>query len=184
MNKPVTLRTQQLLLRPWQESDALPFATLNADPVVMEHYPAQLTRAESDAQMERLAGHITSNGWGLWAVTLPGTAPFIGYCGLWPVMFDAPFTPAVEIGWRFAWPYWGKGYAFEAAQAAMAFGFGTLALDEIVSFKIPANFRSQRLMQRLNMAHNPADDFEHPTLPQGHPMRLHVLYRKMAHHQK
>lgn len=178
MNPPVTLRTQRLLLRPWQDGDAVPFAALNADPAVMEYYPARLTRAESDAQMGRIMEHIITNGWGLWAVELPGIAPFIGYCGLWPVTFDAPFTTAVEIGWRLARPYWGQSYAFEAANAALTFGFGTLGLAEIVSFTIPANLRSQRLMQRLDMTRNPADDFEHPKLPPGHPMRPHVLYRK------
>ena len=180
MNMPVTLQTQRLLLRPWQAGDAVPFAALNADPEVMEFYPALLTRAESDAQIERLAQHIITSGWGLWAVELPGVAPFIGYCGLWPVAFDAPFTPAVEISWRLARPYWGQRFAFEAAKAAMTFGFDTLKLEEIVSFTIPANVRSQRLMQRLNMTHDPADDFEHPKLPHGHPMRPHVLYRKRA----
>lgn len=181
MNAPVTLRTQRLLLRPWQDGDAVPFAATNADPAVMEHYPARLTRAESGAQLERIAEHITTNGWGLWAVESPGIAPFMGYCGLWPVTFDAPFTPAVEISWRLARPYWGKSYAFEAANTVLTFGFGTLGLAEIVSFTIPANLRSQRLMQRLGMVRNPADDFEHPKLPPGHPMRPHVLYRKTTH---
>lgn len=181
MNAPVALRTQRLLLRPWQDGDAVPFAVLNADPAVMEHYPARLTRAESDAQLERIAEHITTNAWGLWAVELLGVAPFVGYCGLWPVAFDAPFTPAIEIGWRLARPYWGQRYAVEAANTVLTFGFGTLGLAEIVSFTIPANLRSQRLMQRLGMVRNPADDFEHPKLPPEHPMRPHVLYRKTTH---
>lgn len=172
------LSTQRLLLRPWRAEDAAPFAALNADLEVMRHFPARLSRLESDALIERIVYHMETNGWGLWAIEAPNVAPFIGFCGLWTVSFEAPFTPAIEIGWRLARPYWHKGYAFEAAQAAMNFGFETLGLDEIVSFTIPANVRSWRLMERLGMTHNPADDFLHPRLPEGHPMRPHVLYRK------
>ncbi|AQG79633.1 GNAT family N-acetyltransferase [Spirosoma montaniterrae] len=178
MDTPVTLQTQRLRLRPWLPADAEPFARMNADPEVMAHYPTRLTRAQSDEQMNRLARHITETGWGLWAVEVIDIEPFIGYCGLWPATFDAPFTPAIEIGWRIARPFWGKSYAFEAAEAAMNFGFETLGLAEIVSFTTPANVRSQRLMERLGMSRNPADDFDHPRLPVGHPMRPHVLYRK------
>ncbi|GAB4040401.1 GNAT family N-acetyltransferase [Spirosoma gilvum] len=174
----VNLYTPRLLLRPWRPEDAEPFAAMNADPEVMEHFPACLTQAESDALMERIRHFMTTNGWGLWAVELPGQASFIGYCGLQPVPFEAPFTPAVEIGWRLARPYWGKGFAYEAAQAVMTFGFDTLKLAEIVSFTIPANVRSWQLMERLDMTRNPADDFDHPRLPVGHPMRPHVLYRQ------
>lgn len=180
MNLPASIQTPRLLLRPWRESDAEPFARLNADAVVMEHYPARLTRAESDGQMDRIAQRVAANGWGLWAVEMPGVVSFMGYCGLMPVPFDAPFTPAVEIGWRFDRPYWGQGYAFEAARAAITFGFDTLGLPEIVSFTIPANVRSWRLMERLGMTHDPANDFEHPSLPKGHPMRPHRLYRKKS----
>ncbi|WP_080058518.1 GNAT family N-acetyltransferase [Spirosoma aerolatum] len=174
----VQLHTQRLLLRPWQSADAELFAAMNADSAVMEHFPACLTRAESDAMIERISNHMTTKGWGLWALEAPTLAPFIGFCGLWTVSFDAPFTPAVEIGWRLARPFWDNGYAFEAAQAALAFGLDTLGLPEIVSFTIPANVRSWRLMERLGMTHNPIDDFDHPRLPEGHPMRRHVLYRK------
>ncbi|WP_338873884.1 GNAT family N-acetyltransferase [Spirosoma sp. SC4-14] len=175
---PQRIHTPRLVLRPWQPADAEPFAAMNANPEVMKHFPARLSRLESDAMIERMVYHMDVNGWGLWSIEAPNIAPFIGFCGLWTVSFEAPFTPAVEIGWRLARPYWGKGYAFEAAQAAMNFGFETLGLDEIVSFTIPANIRSWHLMERLGMTHNPADDFEHPRLPEGHPMRWHVLYRK------
>ena len=178
MNKPFSLLTQRLWLRPWRDDDAEPFALMNADPEVMKHYPACLNRSESDAQMARIRQHISTNGWGLWAVEIPDVIPFIGYCGLLPVSFAAPFTPAIEIGWRLAQPYWGQGYAFEAASAVMNFGFERLTLNEIVSFTIPANVRSWRLMQRLSMTRNQTDDFEHPKLPEGHPMRPHILYRK------
>ena len=116
-------------------------------------------------------------GWGVWAIELPEVAPFIGYCGLKNVPFSAPFTPAVEICWRLARPYWGKGYAYEAATVAMNVGFNELGLAELVSFTIPANARSKRLMQRIGMSRDQAGDFEHPLLPEGHPMRPHVLYR-------
>lgn len=180
MHNSVTIQTQRLRLRSWVPADADAFAALNADPVVMEHFPACLSRAESDAMMARIRQQIANQGWGLWAIELPGVCSFIGYCGLQTVLFDAPFTPAVEIGWRFAQAYWGQGYAFEAAQAALSFGFEGLNLPEIVSFTVPANERSWRLMERLGMTHNPADDFDHPRLPEGHPLRRHVLYRKTA----
>lgn len=151
---------------------------MNADPDVMQHFPACLNRAESDALIERINRHFSATGWGLWALEMPEIASFIGFCGLQTVSFNAHFTPAVEIGWRLARPYWGQGYAFEAAQAALAFGFDVLQLPEIVSFTIPANTRSWQLMQRLKMTHNLADDFEHPGLPQRHSMRYHLLYRK------
>lgn len=179
-NRPSAIRTQRLLIRSWQDSDAEPFAVMNADPEVRRHFPSCLTRPQSDAQMKRLAGHIITHGWGFWALELPGIAPFIGFCGIETVRFSAPFTPAVEIGWRLARPYWGHGYAQEAAQATLTFGFGTLGLDEIVAFTIPANVRSWRLMERLGMTRDPTDDFEHPNVAEGHPMRLHVLYRKKA----
>lgn len=172
------LYTPRLLLRPWKPEDAEPFAAMNADLEVMEHFPGCLSRIESEAMIERMVHHMRTKGWGLWAIEAPGVAPLIGFCGLWTVSFEAPFTPAVEIGWRLARPYWGHGYAFEAATAAMNFGFDALNLQEIVSFTIPANIRSWRLMERIGMTHNPADDFDHPRLPEGHPMRRHVLYRK------
>lgn len=178
MAVPETISTKRLILRAWRANDAAPFAALNADPEVMQHFPALLTRAESDAMIDRIVQHFATNGWGLWAIEMPDVVPFIGFCGLQRVSFDTPFTPAVEIGWRLARPYWGSGYAFEAAQAAINVGFASLTLAEIVSFTIPANVRSWQLMQRLGMTHNPADDFEHPKLPEGHPMRHHMLYRK------
>lgn len=171
------LTTHRLLLRTWRPEDAESFARLNADPFVMEHFPAPLTRSESDSLMQRINAHFNTHGWGLWAIEVPGTVPFIGFCGLLQVSFDAHFTPAIEIGWRLARPYWGQGYAFEAARAAMSCGFQTLNLPEIVSFTTPTNIRSWQLMQRLGMSRHPDDDFEHPLLPISHPLRLHHLYR-------
>lgn len=175
-----TLRTERLILRPWREDDFEPFAAMSADPKVMEHFPSTLTRAESDAVAGRLKAHIERHGFGFWALELPGEAPFIGFAGLLHVSFEAHFVPAVEIGWRLAPAHWGKGYATEAARAALDHGFGALGLAEIVSFTIPANTRSQAVMQRLGMTWDKADDFAHPRVPEGHPMSRHVLYRLRA----
>jgi RimJ/RimL family protein N-acetyltransferase len=165
------------VLRQWREDDAEPFAAMNADPEVMRYFPALLTREESDALMEQQALLLELRGWGLWAVEVAGGSPFIGFVGLAEPQFDAHFTPCVEVGWRLAREHWGRGYATEAARAAVELGFGELGLDEIVSLTTPANTRSRRVMERLGMTHDPADDFEHPRLPVGHPIRPHVLYR-------
>jgi RimJ/RimL family protein N-acetyltransferase len=171
------LDTERLRLRRWRESDREPFAALNADPVVMEHFPALSSRAESDAMVDRIEAHFDRRGFGLWAVEVRGGAPFVGFVGLSTPMFDAHFTPAVEVGWRLARAHWGPGYATEAARAAVDDGFVEHELDEIVAFTVPANFRSRRVMERLGMTHDPADDFEHPLIAVGSPLRSHVLYR-------
>ena len=171
------LRTPRLLLRQWRETDLEPFAALNADPATMRHFPAPLTRDQSDALAERERALIEAHGWGLWAVELCKTETFVGSVGLAEPRFTAHFTPAVEVGWRLAREHWGNGYATEAARAALSFGFETLGLTEIVSLTTVANEPSRRVMERLGMNHDPADDFEHPLLPAGHPLRAHVLYR-------
>jgi RimJ/RimL family protein N-acetyltransferase len=173
----VELRTGRLILRGWRPADREPFAALNADPVAMEHFPARLSREESDAFADRIEAGLRELGWGLWAVEVPGVAGFIGFVGLAEARFYAPFTPAVEVGWRLARANWGRGYATEAARAAVDHGFRELGLEEIVSFTIPANRRSRAVMERLGMTRDPADDFDHPGIPAGHPMRRHVLYR-------
>jgi RimJ/RimL family protein N-acetyltransferase len=155
----------------------VPFARLNADPRVMEHSPAVLSREESDAVADRIEAHFDKHGFGRWSVEIPDVAPFAGFVGLSIPQFEAHFTPCVEVGWRLAAEFWGRGYATEAARAVLAFGFETLKLDEIVSFTVPANVRSRRVMERIGMTHNPADDFDHPSLPEGHPLPRHVLYR-------
>lgn len=164
-------------MRRWHDADRVPFAALNADPVVMEFLPAMLTRAESDAFVDRIEDTFEQRGWGLWAIEVADDATFAGYVGLWPAEFDADFTPAVEIGWRLASACWGRGYAPEAARAALAYGFDTVGLDEIVSFTTVANVRSQRVMQKIGMTRDPHDDFDHAGLPVGHRLRPHVLYR-------
>ncbi len=171
------LRTPRLILREWRAADVAPFAALNRDPEVMEHFPALLSPEESAASAERAQAHIARHGFGFWAVEAPGVAPFIGFVGLAQVSFEAPFTPAVEIGWRLARAYWGQGYATEAARAAVADGFGRLDLAEIVAFTVPGNWRSRRVMERLGAIRDQVGDFDHPRLPEGHPLRPHVLYR-------
>jgi ribosomal-protein-alanine N-acetyltransferase len=171
----VAVRTQRLVLRRWRDADREPFAALNADPVVMEHFPRPLTRPESDALVDRIEAAFEERGYGLWAVDAP--SGFIGFVGLQWTRFDAHFTPALEIGWRLARAAWGQGYASEAAAAVRDFAFRDIGLDEIVSFTTYRNERSQAVMRRIGMTHDPADDFDHPGLPEDHPMRPHVLYR-------
>ncbi|MDX6282565.1 MAG: hypothetical protein QOH03_3636, partial [Kribbellaceae bacterium] len=143
------LTTDRLLLRQWKDSDYGPYAALNADPAVMEHFPNALTRAESDAMADRVKAAMAERGFGLWAVEVRETGQFIGFIGLSVPTFDAPFLPGVEIGWRLAKDAWGKGYATEGARASLAYGFGEAGLDEVVSFTATTNKPSQRVMERI-----------------------------------
>lgn len=170
-------RTERLLLRGWRPEDREPFARLNADPAVVEYLPGALSRAESDALAARIEAGWAEHGYGLWAVEVPGVAPFVGFVGLSAARFAAPFTPAVEVGWRLAASAWGRGYATEAGRASLTFGFEDHDLGEVVSFTARGNARSRRVMGRLGMRHDPTDDFEHPNVPDGSPLRGHVLYR-------
>ncbi len=174
------LKTPRLILRPWQPEDFKPFAAMNADPKVMEFFPATLAQEESDVLARKLQEQLEERGWGFWAVAVPGTADFIGFIGISPVPFTAPFTPTVEIAWRLSPQYWGQGYATEGAKAALQYGFEILKLEEIVAFTTVSNTKSRAVMRRLGMTHNPQDDFEHPKLTEGHPLRHHVLYRFSA----
>jgi RimJ/RimL family protein N-acetyltransferase len=171
------LSTPRLRLRRWQEADREPFAAINADPLVMEHFPDCLSRRQSDDLIEKIEAGFEAHGYGLWALEVRASGEFVGFTGLAKPSFKAHFTPAVEIGWRLATVAWGNGYATEAAQAALAFGFEQVGLTEIVSFTTAANVRSRAVMERIGMAHDPADDFDHPGIPAGHPQRRHVLYR-------
>jgi RimJ/RimL family protein N-acetyltransferase len=144
----------------------------------MEYFPAPLTCAESDALIDRIEAHFAERGWGPWAAELRATGELIGFIGLSVPTFEAHFTPCVEIGWRLAAAHWGKGLATEGARAALDYGFNELLLPEIVSFATAANLRSRRVMEKLGMTRNPADDFDHPGLTEGHPLRRHVLYRR------
>jgi len=170
------LRSERLFLRPWRDADRAPFAALNADPVVMEHFPSTLTRAESDLFADSIAAHLDEHGWGTCAVEVVDGPPFIGYVGL-----AAPdWLDAVEVRWRLAREHWGCGYATEGARAAVDDGFTRLGLDEIVAITVTANERSRSVMRKLGMTHDPGDDFDHPYLPDGHPLRRHVKYRLRA----
>lgn len=171
------LITSRLILRPWQDEDLEPFARLNADERATQYLLHRLTRAQSDALVARIAAHFEREGFGFWAVEAPGVASLVGAVGLLVPGFTAPFTPCVEIGWRLAPAFWGCGFASEAARAALAFGFERAGLDEVVALTVPANTRSRAVMQRLGMTHSPADDFDHPLVPAGHPLLRHVLYR-------
>jgi RimJ/RimL family protein N-acetyltransferase len=173
----VELETERLLLRAWRDEDLAPFARMNADPRVMEFFPQTYDAAESAEGLARIRAHFAAHGFGLWAVEVKGGAPFVGMVGLAVPSFQASFTPCVEVGWRLLPEHWRHGYATEAARGALRFGFRTLGLREIVSFTTVNNWPSRRVMERLGMTHTPDDDFLHPSLPEGHPLRPHVLYR-------
>ena len=174
------LTTERLRLRPWRNGDLEPFAALNADARVREFFPSLQTHQESAESMRYIDGHFRRHGFGLWAVEVIGAAPFIGFIGLSVPSFDAPFMPCVELGYRLAFEHWGRGYATEGARAAVTFGFTTVGLDEIVAMTAVGNERSRRVMERLGMTYNAADDFGHPNIVAGHPLRRHVLYRLTA----
>lgn len=171
------IQSQRLLLRSWLPEDRVAFAQINADPRVMEFFPATLTREESDALVDRIEAHFARHGYGFWAVELVSVAPFIGFVGLAVPRIEAHFTPCVEIGWRLTPQFWGQGIAVEAAQAALRYGFDTLNLKEIVAYTATTNLKSCRVMEMLGMTYDPADDFDHPSLPEGHPLQRHLLYR-------
>jgi ribosomal-protein-alanine N-acetyltransferase len=171
------LNTEQLLLRRWRLSDREPFAALNADPNVSEYLGGPLTHEQSDDLVERIEAGFERHGFGLWAVEARAEEEFIGFAGLAIPSFEAHFTPAVEVGWRLARSAWGHGYATEAGREALAFGFGPGGLEEIVSMTAVGNRRSRAVMERLGMRRNPDDDFDHPNVAAGDPLRRHVLYR-------
>lgn len=175
-----TIITKRLILRPWKVEDHEPFAIMNADPRVMEHFPAPLTREQSDLMVKRTLEMFEVNGWGRWAVEVPGVAPFIGFIGLsvWnKENSQLEFAPCVEVGWRLAHEHWGKGYASEGALACLEYGFERLNLPEIVSFTALTNTRSMKVMEKIGMHREVKDDFNHPNLPLEHPLCRHVLYR-------
>lgn len=168
--------TARLLLRPWQDSDREPFAALNADPEVMRYFPSLLSRAQSDAMVDRIQQRMAEQGWGLWAVQRQDTTAFIGFVGLARPNAELPFAPCVEVGWRLARAHWHQGFATEAAREALRIGFECLRLPEIVSFTAAINQPSRAVMERLGMV-NRGEDFDHPAVPEGSPLRRHVLYR-------
>jgi RimJ/RimL family protein N-acetyltransferase len=169
--------TERLLLRAFIDSDREPFARLNADPRVMEHFPHRLTREESDDLVDRIGLRWVEDGLGLWAVERRADRTFLGFTGLARHRFEAPFMPAIEVGWRLAAEAWGHGYATEAARESLRFGFEDRGLEEILSWTVPANVRSRAVMERIGMTRDPLGDFDHPNVPADSPLRRHVLYR-------
>ena len=172
----IELETPRLLLRQWRDQDREPFAAMNADPAVMEYFPTLQSRTASDGSIDAWMSQFATNGWSNWAVEVRASGEFIGFVGLSVPRRALPFSPCVEVGWRLARAHWGNGYATEAARAALSVGFERLALPEIVSFTAVGNQRSRAVMERIGMR-NANQDFEHPGVPEGHPLRLHCLYR-------
>jgi ribosomal-protein-alanine N-acetyltransferase len=174
------LTTERLVLRGWTDADKAPFAAMNADPRVMELFPSVLSTEDSDALIARTMAAFREEGFGLWAVERRRDRALLGFVGLAAPAWEAAFTPCVEIGWRLAFDAWGHGYATEAGRAVLEFAFERLRLGEVVSFTSGVNRRSRAVMERLGMSRDAADDFDHPRLPAGHPLRRHVLYRLSA----
>lgn len=179
-----SLQGPRLLLRPWRDEDFEAFVTLSADPEVMRYFPAPLSREESRASFERIQAHFQTHGFGMWAVELPTQRDPAGFVGIMRPNFTAHFTrpedPCIEVGWRLQRSAWGHGYASEGARLALAHGFDVVGADEIVSLTVPTNTRSWAVMERLGMQRDPREDFDHPRVPEGHPLRRHVLYRLSA----
>lgn len=177
---PFELHTKRCVLRQWRDSDLAPYAEMNADPQVRRYFPGLLDADQARAEATRCRDALARRGWGIWALEVPGQFEFAGFVGLNVPHFDAPFVPAVEIGWRLPRAAWGQGLATEAAQAALDFGFKHLALREVVAMAVPSNAPSLRVMGRLGMVRDSAGDFDHPRVEPGHPLQRHVLYRTAA----
>jgi RimJ/RimL family protein N-acetyltransferase len=174
---PLELRTKRTLLRQWKDSDLPDWVAMNADADVRRYFPTRLSEEEALGEVGRMRAAIAQRGWGMWALEIPGQLQVAGTVGLHVTTIDAHFVPCVELGWRLKREAWGQGYATEAAQAAAEFAFRDLGLDEIVAFTTVTNAPSQRVMQRLGMHRDPSDDFDHPRIEAGHPMRPHLLFR-------
>jgi RimJ/RimL family protein N-acetyltransferase len=171
------LESARLLMRQWRDADLDAFADMCADERVMKYFPDTLSRLESASMIGRIRGHFVEFGFGLWALERKDTGAFIGFTGLSTVAFDAPFVPAVEIGWRLAHDHWGLGFASEAAWTALGCGFGKLELEEVVAFTAELNVPSEKIMQAIGMRRDAQDDFNHPALAEGHPLQRQRLYR-------
>jgi RimJ/RimL family protein N-acetyltransferase len=176
-NWTTTFETERLLLRPWRESDRAPFAAMNADAEVMRYFAAPLTEAASNALIDWNLEHFARHGFGLYAAEVLDKGDFAGFIGLTVPSFIAEFTPCVEIGWRLARRFWGRGLATEGAREVLRYALGDGGLPEVVSFTTESNAASRRVMEKLGMTHDRTDDFDHPRIPEGHPLRRHVLYR-------
>ena len=177
---PLELHTPRCVLRQWRDSDLAPWAEMNADPQVRRYFPGLLDAEQARAEAGRCRDAIAQRGWGMWALELPGQFDFAGFVGLNVPHYDAPFVPAVEIGWRLPRAAWGRGLATEAAEAALAFAFERMAVREVVAICVPGNAASRRVMHRLGMVRDEAGDFDHPRVEAGHPLRRHMLYRCAA----
>lgn len=173
----IYIETARLHLRCWRDDDLAPFASLNADATVMEYFPATLSREQSNAMAVRVRDALEHNRWGLYAVEIKDSGDFIGFVGFALAEFAADFTPATEIGWRLSAASWGLGYATEAAIACLEHGFTSLGFTDLVSFTARNNKRSIAVMERIGMKRSPYEDFGHPSIPMGHALRPHALYR-------
>ena len=173
----VYLETDRLIMRAWSKEDLLPFARLNANPKVMEHFPQSLSLEETQNMMASIENRFVKNGFSFFATELKATQQFIGFIGLNIPGYTTPFSPCVEIGWRLDEEFWNMGYATEGAKACLKWGFETLDLKEIVSFTATSNKTSERIMQKIGMTRDMAGDFAHPSLAPDHPLSQHVLYR-------
>lgn len=183
---PIELETPRLRLRQWRDDDVEPLYAMTSDPEVQAHFPSLNDREGAVKLFERLRELIDEKGWGFWAVEIKQGKLLAGFCGIKEVNFDAPFVPAVEVGWRFRREHWGHGYATEAGRASLQFGFEELGLDEIVAFLLPGNRRSAAVCERLGMTRDEAGDFDHPWFAEGQrslngqPLQRHALYRLSA----
>ena len=171
------IETPRLILRQWEDRDREPWIAMNADPRVMEFFPSVYGRARSEEVLRAMQRGLDAHGYGWWAVELKSTGEFAGIAAIDDVRYDVPFEPRREVGWRFRAEMWGNGYATEAAVAALDFA-RSLGWDSIVAFTAAQNVRSRRVMERLGMTRDAREDFDHPRIDEGHPLRRHVLYRK------
>lgn len=169
------LETTRLILRNWKDTDFAPFARMNSDPIVMEHFPKVLTDEESNRMALKIKAHLDEKGWGLWAVERKDSKEFIGFVGLSVPLSDIPVPPGVEIGWRIAKEHWGQGFATEAADEVLKFAFETLKLSEVISFTARTNVRSQAVMKKIGLIDS-KKNFMHPRIPEGNALREHVLF--------
>ena len=177
MTDETVLTTERLILRNWRPADLDHLAAMNADDEVMRYFPDRLDREQSAAMMTRVTANMERHGFGFWVMERLDDQVFLGFAGLFRPAFHAHFTPCVEVGWRLARPFWGRGYATEAGRACLAFAFDQLGIEEIVSMAVVDNWPSRQVMERLGMSRRAEDDFGHPKLSFDHPLRPHVLYR-------
>lgn len=173
----VIIETERLYLRNWIEEDIAPYYSLNQHPKVIEFLREPLTMQQVEDFIVAANQHQTKHGYTLWAVEPKNRPTCIGFIGLNYTTWEAPFTPAVEVGWRLDADWWGKGYATEGAKACLVYGFNTCGLQEIVSFTVSENNRSRRVMEKIGLIRDVNGDFAHPKLEPDHPLSKHVLYR-------